>query len=114
MRILFLLQGLHSVSVVVLAVRKCPLPAGPDVVGSRGGWSSSDCESDWDQYFDRFVVVMIRAASGSVRCWDAWNAFVESMTGFVRPVPPSLTGRPNWSRSSFEYGGLPVSAGMKV
>ena len=49
MRILFLLQGLHSVSVVVLAVRKYPLPAGPEAVGSPGGWSSSDCKSDRDQ-----------------------------------------------------------------
>ena len=30
----------------VIAVCKCPLPAGPDVVGFRSGWSSSDCESD--------------------------------------------------------------------
>ena len=33
---------------------------------------------------------------------------------FLRPIPPSLTGRPNSSCSSFEHGGLPVSAGMKV
>ena len=53
-------------------------------------------------------------ASGAVRYWDPWNAFVESMTRFVKPIPPSLTGRPNRSCSSFEHGGLPVSAGMKV
>ena len=52
---------------------------------------------------------MIRAASGAVRHWDVWNAFVESVTGFVRPILPSLTRRPNRSRSSFEHGGLPVS-----
>ena len=42
MRILFLLQGQHSVSVVVLAEHEYPLPAGLGAVGSRGGWSSSD------------------------------------------------------------------------
>ena len=34
----------HNVSVVLLAVHKYLLPAGPDAVGSHGGWSSSDCE----------------------------------------------------------------------
>ena len=53
---------------------------------------------------------MIRAASGAVRRWDPWNAFVESVTGLVRPIPPSLTGRPSRSRSCFKHGGLPVSA----
>ena len=44
MRILFLLQVLHSVSVVVLAEHEYHLPAGLDAVGSRDGWSSSDSD----------------------------------------------------------------------
>ena len=36
------------------AVRKYIYP-GPVAIGSHGGWSSSDCESGRDQYFDQFV-----------------------------------------------------------
>ena len=54
------------------------------------------------------------AASGAVICWEAENKCEEVVTGFIRPIPPSLTGRLSRSRSSLGQGGLPVNAGMKV
>ena len=34
------------------------------------------------------ISIMIDLLSGAVRRWDAWNAFVECVTGFERPIPP--------------------------
>ena len=56
MRILFPLQGLHSVSVEVLAEHKYPLPAGLGVVCSNDGWSFSNYGSDRGQQLDWSLV----------------------------------------------------------
>ena len=57
---------------------------------------------------------MINVVSGANRRREALNACLESVTGLVRPNPPSRTGKLNKSRSTLEHGDLPVSAGMKV
>ena len=54
------------------------------------------------------------STSGAVIFSEAWKLMFDISVGFIRPIPPSLTGRASRSLIGFEHGGRPVSEGMNI